>query len=991
MRKTVITKINLINPTISNIQNKKKNSNTNPIQHNNNSSNPKGDSIQGIPLSYISFKSTQDKGDIKLSLTAQRLVDKAQEIAKEYNHAEITPYHIIEVAIDETIEKYNEIAALEDPVIEESPISPFHLLVNTFAKMDILENESNREYFIEETNNLKNNVKNQMALLPVQENVTKDRILPFSTQLQKGLADIGSEISDYMLLGTAFNTLTYQGVNFPSEFLVGFQTLGLYKTNEEISNNHLEVFDSRAIDMWNKLALGSNLFVLTQNTEDKKRIEASFINTIDSTKHGNFNEENTYIYSISDDAEPMTLIKEIEEIKSALQDNKLIFIMDLDEMMTNFIESKGENAIGYKAELFKLLSLPQDNVKFIFLQNEKDNFELMLIQPLKEAFNNFINYNVPPIQSYEVNDILKKNKHLLKDVKKPFKPDAKEKTIILAEKMEGAYPDKAVELMKRISEYYGDEVSKISTKDVDEFAYIAGDIFKSNKKETSIVYNTGKTLATYYGKETTKKDIENIVKQIKTGRIGTKGYIISSRDEEAGAGKKHTAEVIAGEAKIPILEVNTSDFALNDSENISFRVNSAQNMSKIFADIKLAAKQNPYKTAILFIENFEDLVFSDSYYSGYKQAKTQLTREMEKAMTEDINILVMGSTREDYTEYIPLFIKDFSQNIIVDSPAFNKKSRKDVLTNIIAKEKLPLSYKTKSEKEDLIEKLVKITEYCSYVQIKNLISKTQQIMLERDKNKAGIGEFIEAYLQLETGRTSQPEMPMYNKMATTSHECGHATNLEIMNRLYESKGQPWHKSRDIHFITLDPRGNFLGAVFEGKTENTDYPFEAMFSDLVCSYGGYSCEKLFFNMDGSSGISQDLVQATAAVQRAIEYFGLGYYTGKISNAVKIKSGVYNENVYKDMNIILTNAQIASDLITEGYKGFNTWFTNKYSKLIGTDNCMIDGDEFRKQLTSWIASQPAKIKEELAIIDDIILDIIKASKNGKLYYQAKKVIK
>ena len=47
-------------------------------------------------------------------------------------------------------------------------------------------------------------------------------------------------------------------------------------------------------------------------------------------------------------------------------------------------------------------------------------------------------------------------------------------------------------------------------------------------------------------------------------------------------------------------------------------------------------------------------------------------------------------------------------------------------------------------------------------------------MLERGKNKASIGDFIEAYLQLTTGRTSRPEMPEYNRRATTSHECGHA-------------------------------------------------------------------------------------------------------------------------------------------------------------------------------------------------------------------------
>ena len=187
--------------------------------------------------------------------------------------------------------------------------------------------------------------------------------------------------------------------------------------------------------------------------------------------------------------------------------------------------------------------------------------------------------------------------------------------------------------------------------------------------------------------------------------------------------------------------------------------------------------------------------------------------------------------------------------------------------------------------------------------------------------------------------------------------------------------------------------SWLGVKFP-EMDHKVYPtqlFEALFSDIVCSYGGHSCEKVFFDMDGSAGIGQDLASATARTKGGVERYGLGYYTGKVSNAAKINSAIYHEKVYKDMNVILTNAQIVSDLITEAYKSFNIWFTDKYSKLIGTDNCMVDGDEFRKQLLSWIASQSSIVKEELKIVDEMILDIIKASKNGKLYYQAKKVVK
>ena len=54
-------------------------------------------------------------------------------------------------------------------------------------------------------------------------------------------------------------------------------------------------------------------------------------------------------------------------------------------------------------------------------------------------------------------------------------------------------------------------------------------------------------------------------------------------------------------------------------------------------------------------------------------------------------------------------------------------------------------------------------------------------------------------------------------------------------------------------------------------------------------------------------------------------------------------------------------------------------------------MVDGDEFRQQLSKWVASQGPKFKEELAIMEDIVLDIIKSTKNGKMYPQIKRMIK
>lgn len=53
-------------------------------------------------------------------------------------------------------------------------------------------------------------------------------------------------------------------------------------------------------------------------------------------------------------------------------------------------------------------------------------------------------------------------------------------------------------------------------------------------------------------------------------------------------------------------------------------------MSRIFTEAKKAARQNQYKTAIMFINNFEEFAFSGPYLPGYRQAMAQLTDEMQK-------------------------------------------------------------------------------------------------------------------------------------------------------------------------------------------------------------------------------------------------------------------------------------------------------------------------------------------------------------------------
>ncbi len=986
----MIQKISAINsktPVIKQLKTQKR-----AINEPNTTTNPQS-GLSGIPKSYISFRGAEN--EIKLSEDGQDLYNKAAEIALDAGHTELTPHHVIKAAVNETTQNLIGIPAevLDTGVVES--ISPLSKIANDYAKENLLTTAGGRAVLADTLDLLEQDIQPYLDALPVDNELLEGRKeapkIPYSADFNTALADIAKEtpeLNAHMILATALNTLSKDNVSYPQMFLNSMKSLSNFKKGSELEKNYMKFYDSKAINIWNKLALGSNMFVTYNDRNEADRITSSFVNTINAPKHGGFSNQNTSVYVMADDITPQDLLNEVNSLVEEEPEKNNIFIVKMDNYIFNALNENNEQ--HYSAALAPLLSNEKENLKLIFLQNENSYFEIMQDPVSKTLFSKFITYALPPMRTYEAQQFLSENKEYLQKVKTPFTEDAKNQAILYADKLEGIFPDKAVDLMKRISSYYGGEKKKITLKEVNEFASVANDLFTNGKNASNIIYDTGKNLNSLYGKETTKKDIEAIVRQIKSGNIGTKGIILYSKDEEAGSGRKFTAEVIAGEAKVPFLEFDTSDFATAAYENEN-RIPPQVAMSKIFADAKKAAAQNEHKTAIIYVNNFEEFAFSGPYLPGYKQAMSQLAKEMAAAEAENLNILVLGSTNEYFVDALPVFVKGFDQRLVVDTPAYNKQSRKEVLTHRIAERKLPLAYRTLADKDYLIDKLVKLTEYMSFVEIKSLIEKTEQIMLERGKKKASIGEFIEAYLQLATGRTSLPQMPEYNKQATTSHECGHATNLEVMNDLYRAKGKPWHHSRDVNFITLDPRGNFLGAVFQNKTENIDYPIEALFIELVCAYGGYSCEKLFFDTSGSAGIMQDLAQATQRAKSGVELCGFGVNTGKISNAAKIMSAKYSENVFKDMEIILTNAQLASDLITETYRGFNQWFTQKYTKLIGTNNCLIDGDDFRKALHKWKDSQPASWKEECAIMEDMVLDIINSTKKGKIYGKLKEITK
>ena len=122
-------------------------------------------------------------------------------------------------------------------------------------------------------------------------------------------------------------------------------------------------------------------------------------------------------------------------------------------------------------------------------------------------------------------------------------------------------------------------------------------------------------------------------------------------------------------------------------------------------------------------------------------------------------------------------------------------------------------------------------------------------------------------------------------------------------------------------------------------------------------------------------------ATHGASMATAIMGQGKHFGKKSmNGMWVLSEKDKDNMNKDIDVMLTNAQLVSDAITKIYEDFNREFTRKYAPKVGTGECIVQREEFLKMLNEWRAKQSPEKQREFELLDKTIQDVIAATKRG-----------
>ena len=951
---------------------------------------------QSAPSNFISFTGIFDNkhhANQSYDNIAVNIEEKAALLAKKLNHKEVNHWHFITVAFADTLEYIDKLDKGEVSLLTTPEGEAPTYFTNIFSD-ELLEKKEYRQKFKQILQEELVTVAKKLSETPTgNKSKITDSFYNDVDNIRDSLEHSDSIINGFDIYNGAFVSTLSSVSDYTNEFRIKVNDLLSIENKPLKKRLHFSNYDKCAENVLKNLNLGTNMFVTFDHNKVKSEyFKPSLIKVFNDNKDSKLNPQNTDIIEFNDNTEMHYLIKKLNKLSQDPTKNHIVLFTQ-SSLMQSVVNEEGKTTMYLPPEYIKFLIDTPENLHLVIF-DAKDNYLLyQQNSSTKQIYNNFGEYSIPVLNSENVSKALVENKEFVNSINSHISKPALEKIVHISSQMEGSYPDKTITLLKKVSAHYVDK-KEITSKDIDTFAKEADYLFKQTNKDSSIeiVFDTGKRLKDIVGKTNTKKEAENIIRQIKNKTIGTKGFIVYSQDGMAGGGRRHTAEVIAGETKVPFVSINTMDFATKDVDLFGGTIMSPEaSIKKLFSLVTTQAEANPHKAAVLFIDNFEYFSIGEFISEYHQKAMAQLIREMSNAEKKGLNIVVMGSVSD------PRFIGEstmksflFNDNIEISSPAINELERYEVLRHSFKTDKIKLAG-TPEEQEKLLHSISKTLRGFSFIELKSFAKKAETIAQERNHKEVTKADMIESYLRITTGRPSLSHIEPHEKELVTKHECGHAITLQIMNDLMKKQNKPWLIPNTVNFITLDPRGTYGGAMYDIADKNHQYSFEHNFADIVCCYGGHSSEKRFYDMDGSWGVTCDLDLVTSMAENMVTAMGQGHYTGKISIANMYGEEDFTRNITNqlkekidaDVTVLTKNALTVSDSIVETYSDFIDEFAQKYAHLVGTGDCLIDGDIFRQELAEWKAKQSPEKLKELDTLEEIILEAISASKKGKLY--------
>jgi cell division protease FtsH len=361
------------------------------------------------------------------------------------------------------------------------------------------------------------------------------------------------------------------------------------------------------------------------------------------------------------------------------------------------------------------------------------------------------------------------------------------------------------------------------------------------------------------GVDEAKDELKEVVEFLRDpgayGRLGgrlPKGILLVG---PPGTGKTLLARAVAGEAGVPFLSINGSEFV-----EMFVGVGAAR-VRDLFEQARKLAP------AIIFIDEVDALGrarggFGVGGHDEKEQTLNQLLAELDGFDPSSGLVLLAATNRPEVLDPALLRAGRFDRQVLVDRP--DKKGRIAILAVHLKKAKLGPDVEP--------EKIAALTPGFSGADLANLVNEAALLATRRGADAVTMRDFNDGVERIIAGLEKKNRVLNEKERRTVAyHEMGHALVATAIPG-----------SDPVHKISIIPRGvGALGYTIQRPTEDrflmTTGELESKMAVLL---GGRAAEHLVFD-EISTGAADDLVKVTNIARSMVTRFGMTPSLGQVA--------------------------------------------------------------------------------------------------------------
>ena len=312
-----------------------------------------------------------------------------------------------------------------------------------------------------------------------------------------------------------------------------------------------------------------------------------------------------------------------------------------------------------------------------------------------------------------------------------------------------------------------------------------------------------------------------------------------------GTGKTLMARAVAGEAGVPFLSLNASEFVE------MFVGVGASRVRDLFRQAREAAP------AIVFIDELDAVGRRRGAGIGTvnderEQTLNQLLGELDGFDPRSEVIILAATNRPDVLDPALLRPGRFDRQVVIGLP--DRKGREGILAIHAGKLRLGADVD--------LSILARSTVGMSGADLANLCNEAALSAARHDRGVVTMADFEESQDKVRMGAAHRQLMNPNERRVVAYHECGHAVVAWLT-----PAADPVHK------VTIVPHGQALGMTEQIPGEDRhNLSLSYLKARLAVMLGGRTAEELVFG-EVTTGAENDLVEATRLARRMVTRWGM----------------------------------------------------------------------------------------------------------------------